>query len=558
MAQISKITLPSGTVYDIKDAQARADIAGLQIAASGGMHYLGATTTPLTDGATNSTISVGGQTVTPIAGDIVIYDDKEFILSGTSPAHWNEFGSTGSLKALAFKDNASSTYKPAGTVSKPTFTGTQSIVRGGVVSVTQGDPGPNWGQNQDHIYFTPSGTIEHGSDIEEQLQIPYTPAGTIALTTSNKNTTVTTASGTATYTPAGTVSQPSFTGTAATVSVSGSPSGSVTISTGTGSSNYKPAGTVSQPSFTGTAATVSVSGSPNGSVTISTGTGTSNYKPAGTVSQPSFTGTSASLSVVGTPSGSVTISTASGISNYTPRGEISAPTVSVSVNTATVNSITAVGTLPDLSMTVANENLTIAWDEGTLPTKGSNQTVATGIKSATATQPTFTGAGVRLTASFSGSATTSTGSYTPGGTVSQPTFTGTATQLKGSFSGSATTFTGAYTPEGSVSQPSFTGTATQLKGSFSGSATTFTGVYTPGGSVSQPTFSGTGARLVTGNIAVPTSAAFTGTSVTLTTAVQMPQYYFSGDHFDMQLATTAAGSVSQPTFSGTQATITVS
>ena len=176
-------------------------------------------------------------------------------------------------------------------------------------------------------------------------------------------------------------------------------------------------------------------------------------------------------------------------------------------------------------MTVANENLTIAWDEGTLPTKGSNQTVATGIKSATATQPTFTGAGVRLTASFSGSATTSTGSYTPGGTVSQPTFTGTATQLKGSFSGSATTFTGAYTP---------------------------------GGSVSQPTFSGTGARLVTGNIAVPTSAAFTGTSVTLTTAVQMPQYSFSGDHFDIQLATTAAGSVSQPTFSGTQATITVS
>ena len=527
MAQISKITLPSGTVYDIKDAQARADIAGLQIAASGGMHYLGATTTPLTDGATNSTISIGGQTVTPIAGDIVIYDDKEFILSGTSPAHWNEFGSTGSLKALAFKDNASSTYKPAGTVSKPTFTGSLSTVN--FTSYHTFDPDnlpPDFGDYQNRIAFIPDGSIQKVyTSTPTTYSGSYTPAGSITLTTSNKNTTVTTASGTATYTPAGTVSKPSFTGTAATVSVSGSPNGSVTISTGTGTSNYKPAGTVSKPTFTGTAATVSVSGSPSGSVTISTGTGTSNYKPAGTVSQPSFTGTSASLSVVGTPSGSVTISTASGISNYVPRGEISAPTVSVSVNTATVNSITAVGTLPDLSMTVANENLTIAWDEGTLPTKGSNQTVATGIKSATATQPTFTGAGVRLTASFSGSATTSTGSYTPGGTVSQPTFTGTATQLKGSFSGSATTFTGAYTP---------------------------------GGSVSQPTFSGTGARLVTGNIAVPTSAAFTGTSVTLTTAVQMPQYSFSGDHFDIQLATTAAGSVSQPTFSGTQATITVS
>lgn len=32
MTEISKITLPSGSVYDIKDTQARADIAAIQTA----------------------------------------------------------------------------------------------------------------------------------------------------------------------------------------------------------------------------------------------------------------------------------------------------------------------------------------------------------------------------------------------------------------------------------------------------------------------------------------------------------------------------------------------
>ena len=95
MAQISKITLPSGSVYDIKDAQARADIAGLQIAASGGMHYLGTTTTPLTDGATNSTVSIGGQSVTPIAGDIVIYINlKNDVTNATANNQWQILPST--------------------------------------------------------------------------------------------------------------------------------------------------------------------------------------------------------------------------------------------------------------------------------------------------------------------------------------------------------------------------------------------------------------------------------------------------------------------------------
>lgn len=229
MADISKITLPSGTTYDIKDGVAREMISGL----SGAMHYLGTTTTSITDGASTNPISIGGKSVTAKNGDVVIYSTREYVFSD-SDSKWHEFGSTGSLKALAFKDSASG--------------------------------------------------------------------------------------------------------------------------------NHTPSGSVSQPSFTGTEATIS--------------------------------------------------------SSYTPAGTVSAPTITVTPNTTTVNSITAVGSLPNWTASVADETLTIGWSAGTLPTKGSNTTVATGIKSATASQPTF-----------SGTAGTATASYTPSGTVSKPTFSGTQSSI---------------------------------------------------------------------------------------------------------------------------------
>lgn len=172
--------------------------------------------------------------------------------------------------------------------------------------------------------------------------------------------------------------------------------------------SYTPAGTVSQPTF-------------SGSLLTSTG----NFTPEGTVSQPTFTGSS-------------TTSTGS----FTPEGTVAAPTISVNSAgaTTTVNSITDVGTLPTLSTTVVNENLTISFSQGTLPTKGSDTTVKTGDASYTASAPAFTGTAGSV--SVSG---------TPTGTVSQPTFTGT----QGSISVSGT-------PEGTVSQPTFSGTAATI------------------------------------------------------------------------------------------------
>lgn len=268
MADISQIKLPNGTTYNIKDANARKRIEALESFTT----YLGVTTTALTDGATTNPITINGQSVTAQSGNIVLYGNQEFIFDGT---HWNQFGDLSSLGSLAYKNTASGSFTPAGTVSQPTFNG-------------------------DTMNSTGS----------------FTPAGSVKLANSNK-----------------------------TAAVSAAESGAIT---------------------------------------------------------------------------------------YTPDGTVAAPTISVKTagTTTTVNSITAVGTLPNY--TVSGEVLTLT--QGTLPTKGKNQTVKTGDAAYQATAPEFTGTGVRLvtgnisvpsSASFSGTAGAVSVSGTPSGTVSQPTFTGT-------------------------------------------------------------------------------------------------------------------------------------
>lgn len=119
MADISEITLPSGATYDIKDATARHDISILKGSGTGAMHYAGVTKTAIADGSSTSPININNEDYTPLNGDVVIYNSLELVWS-TSDNKWHEFGSTGSLKGLAFKDSASASYTPAGSVSAPT------------------------------------------------------------------------------------------------------------------------------------------------------------------------------------------------------------------------------------------------------------------------------------------------------------------------------------------------------------------------------------------------------------------------------------------------------
>ena len=104
-----------------------------------------------------------------------------------------------------------------------------------------------------------------------------------------------------------------------------------------------------------------------------------------------------------TPSGSIAVNAASGSgTSYTPEGSISAPTISVSSagTTASVTPFGSAGTLPELTMTVSEGNLSISFSQGTLPSAGTAISCKTGDASYEATAPIFTGTEKKL--AFSG------------------------------------------------------------------------------------------------------------------------------------------------------------
>ena len=388
---IKQITLPSGTTYDIKDEWARSRINAL----GNYSYFMGVTTTVISDGDTTNPVTINSQSVTAETGGIVTYGSAEFIWNGSA---WQAFGDLSGLGNLAFADTASGSYTPVGSVSQPTFTGTEATIS---------------------VSGTPSGTVSQPTFTGTQGNVSVSG------------------------TPSGTVSQPSFTGTQGNVSVSGTPSG-----------------TVSQPTFTGTEGSLSVSGTPSGDVTTEVKDGEETAydelpgKISGTLNNMRINPTSGAIEstssykvyYITSPNsvcrvsgascfGWITTAPASGdivndvtqdgytceipypgylvISapsststsdiavtygaywNYRPSGTISQPTTTVNLNTTTVNSITNVGslascTLPTLTTSVANEVLTLSWTAGsytagTLPTKGSDTTVATGVQSVTTT-----------------------------------------------------------------------------------------------------------------------------------------------------------------------------
>jgi len=246
---ISSITLPSGTTYDLKDAAARSAIENLQSLATGAMYYVGISSTAITDGGTQKpTIDSVEKTMgADDAGAVAIYGEKEYVWNGSK---WQEFGSTGSLKALAFKDNASGTYTPAGSVSA-TFSGSSLTSTGN---------------------FTPSGSI--AVNAASGSGTSYTPEGSVAAPTIG----VASAGSTASITPfgtAGTLPSLSMTVSNGNLAISFSqgtlPTAGTAVTVKTGDASYfatapEFTGTEKKLAFTGTQGSVSVSGTPEGSI----------------------------------------------------------------------------------------------------------------------------------------------------------------------------------------------------------------------------------------------------------------------------------------------------
>lgn len=107
----SRVKLLDGSYAEVKDAVARAAIGGAT-------HFIGVTSTALTDGQTISKVTIGGEEKDLTNGDLMLYGSKEFIYA-SADGKVHELGDTTGLGALAYKSSAEATYTPAGSVSKP-------------------------------------------------------------------------------------------------------------------------------------------------------------------------------------------------------------------------------------------------------------------------------------------------------------------------------------------------------------------------------------------------------------------------------------------------------
>lgn len=213
--------------------------------------------------------------------------------------------------------------------------------------------------------------------------------------------------------------------------------------------------------------------SASGSIEVVNGVEDHTYTPEGDVSVTlSQTATPITSTGTITPAGSVT-------GKVTAAGTVSAPTITVTPSTATVQHIANVGSLPSLTpasytapslgdavtsgfavngmiadVAEGSETLTFTsaataqavtdrgafnagsytaaeFSAGSLPTLGAEQTVVTGITSASATAPTFSGTETVISATFAGNeaSVSVSGSYDKAD-VESASFTGTEATIK--------------------------------------------------------------------------------------------------------------------------------
>lgn len=116
MAEISRITLPSGTTYDLKDAEARRIIEAL--VGGDAVVFMGVSTTPITDGGSEQP-TISGETVTPAAS---ITTADVTVKTGDAAYEASAPAFTGTAATVTVKGT------PTGNVSQPTFTGDEATV----------------------------------------------------------------------------------------------------------------------------------------------------------------------------------------------------------------------------------------------------------------------------------------------------------------------------------------------------------------------------------------------------------------------------------------------
>lgn len=370
-----------------------------------------------------------------------------------------------------------------------------------------------------------------------------------------------------TFTPGGTVSKPTFTGTKATSTAAGGHSHTVTA-TGDVTSTFKGDKTTLSGTTTGHTHNISVNG-----ITV-----TSSYTPAGTVSGE-FSGTSATTSSVEAHTHTIEANTLTSTGSYQPTGTITEPTFK--------GGKTTIESTLDEDYKVSEEG-SHTHSIPQLTSTGTYQPEGTITSTFTGTDATISSSNTDVITTdempvhnhfFDANALTVTSSYQPAGSVSKPNITvtngdvskvtsvGTASSY--TVSGEVLTLTASTTPSVTprtvtaelASTPTFSGNSVTITSKnpsiqyvsdggahyhklAAGTVNVVSGTYKPEGSISA-TFSGNSK-----SVSVSYSGGTTGSN-------GAHEHVINADTFKLSASYQPTGTITAPTFKGGVATITV-
>lgn len=414
---ISQVTLPSGDVVYIKDAEARAEIDKL----ASYTEFLGVTTTAIQDGTTSAVVVIDGDEVTAKKGDIVIYNKvfnagtlqeytvaQEFIYDGTQ---WSLFGdlSATQLGDLAYYSSTKADYTPSGSVSVQLSIPTnQSITVSGDVR----------------------GEIVLSDVSDETASTSYAPTGSISVQLSIPED--------------------------QSITVSGDLSGCYIIANNE-HGTYTPSGSVSVTLSIPASQHIEVSGTIDSRINA-TVSSEGNYTPSGTIEASVYCST---------------MSVLTGVSESGQLPSLNGDIYSITVNTATENLVFSVvsnafsaGTMPTFSSDFAaysasavavftGNTVELGFDDGATITCSGTFTPSVTVSSATLI-------GNQATFQFSteGRYFTFSGSFTPSIVVSSAAFFGDTVYVGVCIPDLS--LTGNFTPDVEVSSATFTGTSASI------------------------------------------------------------------------------------------------
>lgn len=291
-AYISKIQLPSGSEYHIKDSEAQELIKKL----GSPMHFIGAATVTINDGENKDPVISGYNFANVANGDVITSGTKEFVWSN---GKWIEFGDIGDLKAFAYVDEGEVTIKPEGNVSinnvvtnvsateidatpkgsigEIEFTGAKTNVTG----TAKFESNVTFGFTGTDTEVTVSGQTDGEITVSENsLSGNYTPSGSVAITTNDKEfvTNVTMPSITANF--EGTEANATGSTTANTVTMNVDEEETLVITLGTGTVSINP---------------IAI----DGNITVNTGEATITKEKALTSASGNFTGNGVDIEFTG-------------------------------------------------------------------------------------------------------------------------------------------------------------------------------------------------------------------------------------------------------------------